>query len=361
MNPVQTSLYQVGIVGVQIALFVGAVFSIVVAGPTSLDYIVSIAVIPLIFVGAIMWLTFVYKIWNSIPESFDGPSPTAAVIGLLIPVFNLYWIFRVFVGFARTVETYIMVEDSGELQKDDISSHLFMAAVIFQLLPIPVVQWLSAWKLIGQAGDAANTLRDTRGDEIPLSRISKIGGAVITVLLSAVLFHQMWTNIAVPDFPDIDDPCECDVMVSDEAFMTSSHPGFFHDEEDERAQQRATEAARTLGELYDIEMHPTWNIPAVLWLEATMRYRELESSDNRAIRYTSQPRTSVERHWASPPTAETFTLMEINDFLLLFHGDDRGRSNHYYLVSDLSMEEILERIDADEMSEYEGESKHGGL
>lgn len=51
-------------------------------------------------------LVFAYRAWNSI-QSPNSTSPESIVIYLFIPVFNLFWIFRVFPGFATEYENYV--------------------------------------------------------------------------------------------------------------------------------------------------------------------------------------------------------------------------------------------------------------
>lgn len=47
-------------------------------------------------------LRFVHRMWTFLPPGFRSLTPMRAVGFLLLPVFNLYWVFRVFAGFARS-------------------------------------------------------------------------------------------------------------------------------------------------------------------------------------------------------------------------------------------------------------------
>lgn len=349
MKPFQTRLYQVAIVGLQIVpilYFVVAWTHLIngfrLGGYEPMQQLVVMTLLGSLGLSVILWLSVIYQLWNSVPESIDGISPMQATIGFLVPVFNLFWIFWVVDRFARAGETYAKLEETSNLDDGDINRWLFGATIVFLLLPIPVIQWVLTWKMLGQAGNAANAMRGTRGEEMRLTHALVVTGAVTTALVGSALLYIAWYNTTVPDFPDIDEPCDCDVSVRFQV-------GHYHYSGDEESHQRATEAARTLKEIYEEKMRPSWNSPAILWLELNPYSFDPDAqSDNRVLEYRepSQDRIRDIIH-------HSFNLTQTGRFIVLRDGRHR-----YYLESDLNMREILDRLEVDEMEEYDGRVKH---
>jgi hypothetical protein len=58
------------------------------------------AMLPLAM-GAIALMVFVYKIWAAIQDGRPRTTPGAALGLLFVPVFNLYWMFQVYWGWAK--------------------------------------------------------------------------------------------------------------------------------------------------------------------------------------------------------------------------------------------------------------------
>jgi len=52
---------------------------------------------------AILYLTWLYQSWNSVPDEFRSASPGQAVGFLFIPFFNLYWVFRAVPGLSASI------------------------------------------------------------------------------------------------------------------------------------------------------------------------------------------------------------------------------------------------------------------
>src|SRR5215471_2350261 len=51
--------------------------------------------------ASVVYLVFIYKIWDAIPDRFARTTPGKAVGFLFIPIFGIYWIFQVLWGFAK--------------------------------------------------------------------------------------------------------------------------------------------------------------------------------------------------------------------------------------------------------------------
>lgn len=68
----------------------------VATGPTA-------AYILLVAVGAVIFLVFIYRMWAAIQAEGARTTPGKAVGLLFVPIFNVYWAFQVFGGFAADV------------------------------------------------------------------------------------------------------------------------------------------------------------------------------------------------------------------------------------------------------------------
>ncbi|MBI4851497.1 MAG: DUF4328 domain-containing protein [Acidobacteria bacterium] len=52
----------------------------------------------------ILFLIWLYKTWEAVPERYRSTSPGKALGFLFIPFFNMYWIFRAFPGLSKSIE-----------------------------------------------------------------------------------------------------------------------------------------------------------------------------------------------------------------------------------------------------------------
>ena len=66
----------------------------------------AMASLALSLFGAVVILCLVYRMWHEIEGEPTTISPRRAVTGLLVPLFNLYWVFRVVPGWAAAFEAY---------------------------------------------------------------------------------------------------------------------------------------------------------------------------------------------------------------------------------------------------------------
>jgi hypothetical protein len=80
---------------------------------------ISIAValgLLLLIPTVIIWLVWLYKAWDAVPEEFRSTTPGQAVGFLFIPFFSLYWVFRAVPGLSasiRRANEAIYGQDSG--------------------------------------------------------------------------------------------------------------------------------------------------------------------------------------------------------------------------------------------------------
>jgi hypothetical protein len=86
--------------------------------------------------GAIVFLAFIYRMWSSIQDGCARATPGEAVGKLFIPVYNLFWIFQIFPGFATDYNDFV---NRHRLNLPYLSSGLMTAycsLVILSLIPV---------------------------------------------------------------------------------------------------------------------------------------------------------------------------------------------------------------------------------
>ena len=121
-------------------------------------------------------LAFVYRMWAAINDGQTKPSPLAAVGLLLVPLFNIYWVFRVYPGFVDQYNQYVR---RHQLNAPQLGRGVFLAMAIFAALgAVPFIgAILSAPNLvligivISRACDAVNRLEPAT-HPVPLAGLS---------------------------------------------------------------------------------------------------------------------------------------------------------------------------------------------
>jgi hypothetical protein len=94
------------------------------AAPMALSVVVSIY---LIVVNMILW----YRAWKSIQEYGSRTSPGMAIGFLFIPIYNFYWVFQAFWGFAKDFNSNI---EAYSLSIPRLSEGLYLAYTIIVVL-----------------------------------------------------------------------------------------------------------------------------------------------------------------------------------------------------------------------------------
>lgn len=95
-----------GSFGVGMLLFICLSVYGAMEGPRRGQPYTLLAWVPLIYVGVVMMI-LIYRMWAAIQDGHARFGPWLAVGLLLIPVFNVIWMFFVFWGFARDYNNYI--------------------------------------------------------------------------------------------------------------------------------------------------------------------------------------------------------------------------------------------------------------
>ena len=126
--------------------------------------IAAFAVIQFLLVLTIYPFILLAKIWSAIQDEWTTVTPVKAILFQFIPFFNLYWIFRVWGGFATDFDNYVLRHD---LDIAPLESYSFMFYPIFAILgglllfPVIAIPFI-LFPMIGKACDAVNSLSRAR-------------------------------------------------------------------------------------------------------------------------------------------------------------------------------------------------------
>lgn len=83
--------------------------------------------------GAVIFLLFIYKMWGALQDGRASTTPLPAALLLLVPVFNLYWIFKVIYGFAQD---YNRLADRHRLNVPKLPTGLYLAFCLLAVLNV---------------------------------------------------------------------------------------------------------------------------------------------------------------------------------------------------------------------------------
>jgi hypothetical protein len=102
---------------------------------------VGAIVLPLLvffaFCSALAVVVFIYDMWRSIQDGHARTSPGLAFALLLIPVFNVYWVFQALWGLAKDYNAYIRRYHIGT---PPLPEGLFLtASITFSLSYLPIL------------------------------------------------------------------------------------------------------------------------------------------------------------------------------------------------------------------------------
>lgn len=147
--------------------------------------------------GAAVWLVLWFKAWKAIYEPTWKIRPLKTVLLLFVPFFNLYWVFRVYWGWARTYNDHVFKRNTPELEVNDntflvysiahpaifffaIAVNVFLnfagpsSAARFPCQGILIVLtlgfWVLNWYIVKKVCDAVNRLPAPAANTSALSR-----------------------------------------------------------------------------------------------------------------------------------------------------------------------------------------------
>lgn len=113
------------------------------------EYLGEFGVLLLIAIGLLLFilpffviLTLTDAMWSSIEDVYARMSPAKAVGLLFIPIFNIYWMYQVLVGF---VEDYNNFVSRNEIETPLLEGGIFIAHFLLTLLSLlPYIGWIAA-------------------------------------------------------------------------------------------------------------------------------------------------------------------------------------------------------------------------
>ena len=127
----------------------------------------------------IIYLFFVWRIWTALQDGKARTTPLKAALFLLVPIFNIYWVFEAFPGFVDEYHAY--AERNGfsvpRLEKGFFVVYALLFALSMLTFIIPFLNmmvflalYISLLIVVWQAVDAVNALADEVEKNVPLSR-----------------------------------------------------------------------------------------------------------------------------------------------------------------------------------------------
>ncbi len=87
----------------------------------------------IVVLGVVIFCKYFYRIWAIIPEDIRRTEPGYAVGFQFIPLFNLYWMYVAYYGWAQDYNEYL--KQTGQTDVKPVNEQLFLA--------YPVMAWLA--------------------------------------------------------------------------------------------------------------------------------------------------------------------------------------------------------------------------
>lgn len=102
----------------------------------SVGVLIFLAIAPVLLIHMILTFLVVYKMWSSIQDGAVRTTPGRAIGFLLIPFYNLYWIFQVWGGFPTDYNGYVQ---RHSLQVPTLSPGIYVTypiVIVLSLVPL---------------------------------------------------------------------------------------------------------------------------------------------------------------------------------------------------------------------------------
>ena len=95
-------------------------------------------------IGAgVLYLMLLYKAWTAINDGQQRTSPTAAALLMLVPFFNLYWMFQAVWGWSQDYNKYVARHNLTAAPKMNEQMFLFQPIAMLACI-VPIVGGLAA-------------------------------------------------------------------------------------------------------------------------------------------------------------------------------------------------------------------------
>jgi len=139
--------------------------------PTAVSVVGAAAFIVILYAGVVM-MVLVYKMWKAVQDGHARTTPGEALGLMFVPLFNFYWAFQVFWGFAKDFNLYL---DRHSFPARRLAPGVFLAYVILSLMgAIPILGLVAAAAdlfvgaaMVAKICDAINSIPAQRPSEIP--------------------------------------------------------------------------------------------------------------------------------------------------------------------------------------------------
>lgn len=163
------------LIGASLILLATVMVSTTFGGPWPRSYMdqafVSILFACLIgLFGEIVFLILTYRMWKAIQDGHARTTPSGAVGLLLVPFFNLYWIFQAYRGFAKDFNSFV---SRHSINTPLLPTSLFTAygalmicsVIPFIRWPLIVVNFFVMLVMISKICDAVNSIPEKLPDQ----------------------------------------------------------------------------------------------------------------------------------------------------------------------------------------------------
>ncbi len=147
MQPMSKMLYMGSIFGgivLSIFIMVGAVMA-AAADPNAGGALLPLAFVP-IFFSLVMWYVLIYKMWSALPSGWGRTTPGKAVAFMFVPLFNVYWLFQVWWGWAQDYNRFVS-ENNAPVPRMPEGLALTMCILVF-VSAIPLINLFSGIALL---------------------------------------------------------------------------------------------------------------------------------------------------------------------------------------------------------------------
>ena len=135
-------------------LLLGILLTVWGATDSKVDELLYFSWLPMIF-GIVALYVMIFKMWSAIQDGHARMTPGKAVGFMLIPLFNLYWFFQVFYGWAKDFNSYV---SRHALHVPKVSENKFLIYVISSYFCFPVSA-VMLFITISTVCDSVNALR----------------------------------------------------------------------------------------------------------------------------------------------------------------------------------------------------------
>ncbi len=139
-------LYRAALFGPLAGVVVAGAYATVASVPA---IPIAIAAALLVFVAGVQ-LSLVYHMWAAIRDEHTPLQPRTAALLLLLPLFNVYWAFRVLPGYATAYNAFTA---RYLLRLPRLSQNLILASMV-----VPVFGVAIYWVVVGKLCEAVNAI-----------------------------------------------------------------------------------------------------------------------------------------------------------------------------------------------------------